>query len=109
MKRMVFSLKVERTPYQGRYFYIRAWAAPQAECCEWPGARYRSTYTSNGVTGNRHGAEGCIPSKFGMKCAHPTPWRNDRRGLENSGHGMPCPYEVYARASWGAACCAPTK
>jgi hypothetical protein len=22
MKRMVFSLKVERTPYQGRYFYI---------------------------------------------------------------------------------------
>ena len=28
MKRIVFSLSVVRTPYQGRYFYIRAWTAP---------------------------------------------------------------------------------
>jgi len=27
MKRMVFSLRVERTLYQRRYFYIGAWAA----------------------------------------------------------------------------------
>jgi hypothetical protein len=27
MKRMAFSLSALRTPYQGRYFYIRAWAA----------------------------------------------------------------------------------
>jgi hypothetical protein len=26
MKRIVFSLSVERTTYQGRYFYIGAWA-----------------------------------------------------------------------------------
>jgi len=32
MKRMVFSLSVERTPYQGRYFYIGAWTALGTEC-----------------------------------------------------------------------------
>jgi hypothetical protein len=35
MKRMVFSLNVERTPYQGRYFYIGAWTALGPKCCEW--------------------------------------------------------------------------
>src|ERR1700740_3429024 len=34
MKRMVFSLSIERTPYQCRYFYIGAWAALGTECCE---------------------------------------------------------------------------
>src|SRR5258707_6510690 len=28
MKRIGFSLSVERTPYQRRYFYIGAWTAP---------------------------------------------------------------------------------
>src|SRR5579863_8855551 len=36
MKRTVFSLSVERTPYQCRYFYIGAWAALGTECCECP-------------------------------------------------------------------------
>jgi hypothetical protein len=44
MKRMVFSLSVVRTPYQGRYFYIRAWTALGLESCEAPGARCGSTY-----------------------------------------------------------------
>src|ERR1700733_14573202 len=57
MKRMGFSLKVERTPYQGRCFYIGAWTAPLPECCEWPIARCRSTYASNGAAGIRHGGE----------------------------------------------------
>src|SRR5260370_421564 len=52
MKRIVFSLSVERTPYQGRYFYIGAWAALGTECCECPVARSRSTYASNRVAGN---------------------------------------------------------
>jgi hypothetical protein len=53
MKRMVFSLKVERTPYQGRY-YIGAWTALGLESCEVPGARCGSTYASNGVAEDRH-------------------------------------------------------
>jgi hypothetical protein len=54
MKRMVFSLGVVRTPYQGRYFYIRAWTALGLENCEAPGGRCGSTYASNRVAGNRH-------------------------------------------------------
>jgi hypothetical protein len=34
MKRMVFSFNVERTPYQGRYFYIGASTPRKRECCE---------------------------------------------------------------------------
>jgi len=56
MKRIVFSLSVERTPYQGRYFYIGAWAAPGLESCEAPGARCGSTYASNEPDGNRQTA-----------------------------------------------------
>src|SRR5580698_9773592 len=54
MKRIFFSLSVERTPYQGRYFCIGAWAAPGLESCEWSGARCGSTYASNGWEVNRH-------------------------------------------------------
>jgi len=54
MKRMVFSLKVERTPYQGRYFYIGASMPRKRKCCEWRGARCGSTYASNGWGANRH-------------------------------------------------------
>jgi hypothetical protein len=39
MKRNFFSLSVERTPYQRRYFYIRARTALGTECCECPVAR----------------------------------------------------------------------
>jgi hypothetical protein len=53
MKRMVFSLKVERTPYQGRY-YIGAWTALGAECYGALGAGSVSTYASNGRDANRH-------------------------------------------------------
>jgi hypothetical protein len=42
MKRIVFSLSVVRTPYQGRY-YIGAWTALGLERCEAPGARCGST------------------------------------------------------------------
>jgi hypothetical protein len=56
MKRIVFSLSVERTPYQGRYFYIGAWAVPGLESCEAPGARCGSTYASNEPDGNRQAA-----------------------------------------------------
>jgi hypothetical protein len=53
MKRMVFSLKVERTPYQGRY-WIGASTALGLESCEVPGAWCGSTYASNGVAEFRH-------------------------------------------------------
>jgi hypothetical protein len=43
MKRMVFSLKVEGTPYQGRY-YMGAWTVLGLESCEVPGARCGFTY-----------------------------------------------------------------
>jgi len=46
MKRMVFSVKVERTPYQGRY-YMGAWTALGRESCEAPGARCGCTYASS--------------------------------------------------------------
>jgi len=36
MNRMVFSLSVARTPYQGRYLYIGAWTALGLESCEAP-------------------------------------------------------------------------
>src|SRR5580704_7247690 len=39
MKRIFFSLSAVRTPYQGRYRYIRTWSAPALESCEAPGAR----------------------------------------------------------------------
>jgi len=50
----MFSFNVERMPYQGRYFYIGAWAAPGLESCEVQGARCGSTYASNGWGANRH-------------------------------------------------------
>jgi hypothetical protein len=56
MKRMVFSLSVERPPYQGRYFYIGARTAQGLESCEAPGARCGSTYASNEPGGNRQTA-----------------------------------------------------
>jgi hypothetical protein len=34
VKRMEFSLKLERTPYQGRYFYIGASTPRNRKCCE---------------------------------------------------------------------------
>ena len=49
----MFSLRVQRTPYQGRY-YIGAWTALGLESCEAPGARCGSTYPSNGVAEDRH-------------------------------------------------------
>jgi hypothetical protein len=43
MKRMVFSLNVERTPQQGRHFYIGAWSALGTKCYEAPAAGFVST------------------------------------------------------------------
>src|SRR5271157_800927 len=56
MKRMVFSLKVERAPYQGRFSYIGAWTALGTECYGALGAGSVSTYASNGRDGNRQTA-----------------------------------------------------
>src|SRR5271156_2100944 len=51
MKRIVFSLSVERTPYQGRYSYIGAWTALGTECYGALGAGSVSTYGRTGRTG----------------------------------------------------------
>jgi hypothetical protein len=67
MKRMVFSLKAERTPYQGRYFYIGAWTAPGLESCAALDAGAGSTYASNGVVGNRHGFCEFFAQRIGPK------------------------------------------
>jgi hypothetical protein len=67
MKRMVFSLKAERTPYQGRYFYIGAWTAPGLESCAALNAGVGSTYASNGVVGNRHGFCEFFAQRIGPK------------------------------------------
>jgi len=54
MKRMVFSLKVERAPNQDRYFYIGDWTALGTECYGVLGAGSVSIYASNGHGANRH-------------------------------------------------------
>jgi hypothetical protein len=80
MKRRVFSLKVERTPNQSRYFYMAAWAALGVESCEAPGARCGSTCASNGVMRNRHGRERifCAAYRFENKLfRHGAGWSND--------------------------------
>src|SRR5271168_350359 len=54
MKRMVFSLSVERTPYQGPLLLYRSSGCTGHGCCGCPVARSRSTYASNRVAGNPH-------------------------------------------------------
>jgi hypothetical protein len=56
MKRIAFSLNLERTPYQDRYFYIGAWTALGTEGYGALGAASGSTYLSNGPDGNRQTA-----------------------------------------------------